>query len=513
MTAAQRRRPAYIYQTPDVLLEKPGMHDAWLRLMRQIRPFSAGSLVDLALQLLWHKSGSALEDLRIAPWQLLLLVKWALQDPLVHLRVGLRMPMFVMDQIRQSLWDMPGNVRPPTPASGIAFFRSMLHAQVDFQRAETWSFMRWPALIATCAGDHPLRREFRHYLGMEPDAYMDLAFLFQGNTLSGERTFDPAAFANLRSSYGNHIDQMFHLYARDLPALRAELRKPEAQEVRGRGELSEFPYLRRFPLVKLRNGQIACWHPLVLARGLEEGVHLRLSAAGERYTKAFSKVFENYVVQLGREARLNLVDEKQYKAAVGSNVRAVEAIVRDGDCTVLIEAKMSLFSDAVLVTDDPRSVYHKTKRVAAAVDQAWTVVDDLLSSTHPLFSSECKTHFLLVVTSRELHLGRGTHLEEIYPAGSLKPSHSAARALPVNHIYVVSIEDFERLMGCVTAGEVTLSRLLRECVAMDSDPQTATFYLGDHLGRYTRRFQNSSLVQAAIDGSQRRLEHALAKQL
>lgn len=491
------------------LLPKVGIKSEWDSLLRHIRPYSAGSMVDLALYILQFKHESEINELRNAPWQLLLLVKWALQDTRTNLRVGPRMPMAVFDQVRQEMWELPGKV-VGDGSHGLAMMRSILNAQIDFQRPEGWEFLRWPALISRCPSDHSLRKLFRQHLRMDPATYMDLAFALQAYVLDGRTSFNDNAFASLRRSYRESVDGFLGLFVRSLPDLRIELRKPEAQQVRGRGELNEFPYLRRFPLVRLRNREIVCWHPLVLARGLEDAVHLRLSEAGSKYTEAFSRVFEQYVVSLSREANSAIIDEEEYKNRLGAQAPSVEAIWREDQCTILIEAKMALFGDALLVTDDLQAIYHKTKRVANAVAQGWKVTEALSNPANPYHIPAGKATYLVIVTSRELNLTSGPHLASLYPDQSMaQTSAIASRNLPISQILVMSILDFERMIGCVIDKQATLSQIVHDVSTANADPLTAKMFIGDHLYRYTKRFRDSSLIQDAVRTSMERLKCAL----
>lgn len=109
---------------------------------------------------------------------------------------------------------------------------------------------------------------------------------------------------------------------------------------RRRSELFEFPYFKRFPLLKIADDKYLVWHPTVLARALDEAVHLRFSDAGEDYTKPFSIVFENYVVELLCEVHPRLYTEADIKTWLEVQQAFPEAVVLFEVCNVLVEAKM-----------------------------------------------------------------------------------------------------------------------------------------------------------------------------
>jgi hypothetical protein len=248
----------------------------------------------------------------------------------------------------------------------------------------------------------------------------------------------------------------------------------------------------------------------VLARGLEDAVHLRLSDHGEQYTRPFSRMFESYVIELATQAAPHAVSEEAYQRALGSEAPKVETLVQEDGCNILIEAKMALFADSVLVTDDPLTVYQKTKRVDDAIDQGWKVSAALAQPGHPMHRAILEENYLLIVTSRQLHLGGGRMLAELYPPGRLAYlDEDTERRLPLSHVFILSIEEFEQAMGCVRAGEVTLSALVRKAAADNEEPATMKLYFADHLGQFTRQFQRASLLHEATELAIQRLSMVL----
>jgi hypothetical protein len=501
-------RPPLAMQVPPRPRTGGDLEQEIQRIRNRMRKYSALSIVKAALTELAHDHGSPLENLRAAPWITLLLVKWALQDRMVYMDIGPAIPRAVFDQLRQQVWSLPQFIQRPRNAMGL--MRTVLQQQLEFQRPHGFGFLRWAALIARRPAGDALFQRFCQTMGMDPNTYIDLAWAMYVNIINGERVVADSFFEPLRPAYGAAVDQMLNLFVRTVPALRDELHRPGAAAVRGRNELLEFPWMRRFPFVRLHPGAILCWHPLVLARGLEDAVHLRLSDYGEQYTRPFSRIFESYVTEVAMQAAPHAVSEDAYQRALGSEAPKVEALVQEDGCNILIEAKMALFADSVLVTDDPTTVYQKTKRVDDAIDQGWKVSAALGKPAHPMHRQGLEENYLLVVTSRQLHLGRGSMLAELYPPGRLAyPDQGAERRLPLSHVFILSIEEFEQAMGCVRAGEVTLSALVRRAAAENEEPATMKLYFADHLGHFTRQFQRTPLLNEATELAIQRLAKVL----
>lgn len=492
-------------------VRRPSENEAHKQIVRELRRYSATSIVDVALQVLWEPHPNRVDALQAAPWHVLLLVKWAFRDPHVPLRVGLAINRQTFDALRQRVQDLVGlEYRRHPPENIFLMLRAHLQ-QVDFQRPEGWGFLRWAALIARQPSSHPSRRQFDEHLGLTPEHFMDLAFGLFAAALGDELPISLGWFESLRPQYGASVDAIWRLVARDFAALRDELRRDHAQRLPLRQELYEFPYLKRFPFVRLRDGRFHCWHPMVLARGLEDIVHLKLSTLQGEYTEPFSRLFEQYVWELAQTMDASAIVEDQYRAAVGHGKPMVEAVIPCGDCNVLVEAKMSLFGDDVVLTDNQKQAFQKTKRVRDAIKQAWAVGQALRTPGAPF--PNCGTapqDFLLLVTSRELFLGGGEMLRRLYQQGDFDyPDDRARTNMPLHNVFVVSIENFERLSLAVTSGAVSLPALLKEAAVKNQDPSTSAILFDDFLKSHVHRWGETRLIREARLASERRLRQAL----
>lgn len=493
-------------------MPKIGIEEAYRSIRNRLRHYSATSIIDAALHTLRNAPADPLEELKSAPWLTLLIVKWALQDRGVSLRIGRPISVAEMDAIRQKLWDLPGQVRDEAPKNIFLALRTWMHVQVEFQRKESRTFMRWAALYARMPQGGAERRQFRDAFGMEPDEFMVLSFalyasVLHGNVPMGRDWMDP-----LRRTYGQKVDQIFDVFTRDVASVRAELEKDAAQRIRGKNELYEFPYLKRFPLLQLRNGQIHCWHRLVFARGIEEIVHVRLSDLyGEKYTRSFSRVFETYVTELARESRLSMMDEVEYKRIAGDQMSSVELIFDgDEDCNVFVEAKMSKFEDDTIVEDSAVWAHRKMRRVREALEQGWKVSKAVRENPTLALRFDKRQDFLLIVTSRELYIGGGQALQRLVPEDARGyPNEEAERRLPLSNVFVMGIEEFERLIGGVRANEISLPLLLRDAAAANQDGSTSRTCFSDF---FSERVQDTGwTLPQLLREAQERIDEQLAK--
>lgn len=484
------------------------------QILQELRKYSATSVVDAAMHLLWQEHSDAYESLMILPWNILLLAKWALRDESTLIRIGRVISTQEFENLRAGVHELVERshlVRKPPPH---LMMRSHFQ-QFDFQRSEGWGFLRWPALIARQDAQNASRRQFVQVLGLPPEHFIDLTLSLIAAVHAKHMPVPRTYFDTLRPAYGNSIDAFEQLVALDLPALRYALREDaQASPTPLHQELYEFPHVKRYPFFKLRNGSLMPWHRMVVARGLEEIVHWRLARLGGRYTEPFSRIFEGYVSELAQSMSPSCVLEDQYEVLAGSSAPMVEAIIPYGSCNVLVEAKMALFGDDVLLTDNESQAFQKTKKVRDAIKQAWKVGKAVRSGESVLPQcASASQDFLLVVTSRELGLGSGEQLQRLYPPGSLSyPDDATARNLPLENVFTLSILDFERLATAVAGGDIDLPKFLASAVQKNRDPATSAILFDQFMATQVRSWGTPDLLLKAQQASQRRLAQAFGAQ-
>ena len=224
------------------------------QILIELRRYNASCVVEAAMDLLSAKYPTELEGLMILPWNILLLVKWALRDEQVRLRIGRRITPQEFDGLRQRLQELVGKDFLAKPPPVYLMMRSHF-PQFDFQRPEGWGFLRWPAPIARQGANHPSRRQFIQVLGLPPEHFIDLTFSLMAAVIGERVPVPPNYFQPVRSTYGESIDAFWLLVARDLPALRHALQEDaKATPISLRQQLYEFPHLKQYPLHKSKNG-------------------------------------------------------------------------------------------------------------------------------------------------------------------------------------------------------------------------------------------------------------------
>lgn len=511
--------------------------EAVKKLRRRLKPYSADTIIDACISVLENWRGKGLEEIRSAPWLTLLIVKLVLEDTTIGLNGTKPCPVAVIEEIRADLWNTPTDRENAGSPSVYLMIRSLVHTQLLFQQRESLGFMRWPALIGRLPAGHVLRSQFEAEFGCHPDTFIGIVFAAYSAVMQ-ERTFIAHNYWDtLRPLYGDAIDQFLDRFAKDASELRTilrvELHKRIYTQVDGRqvlrpdasrrpdSERIEFPWLSSFPFLKHPSGRLAVWHRLVFARGMEDGVHNVLSSMGQAYTDPFSKVFEEYVIELIRNTGLGFVDEHQVRGGIASNA-AVEALIHADGCNVFVESKMSLFPDRVLISDRGPEVFMKLRRVREAMVQGWRVGENLRNGTiHLDGPSSAQEDFLLIVTSRQLNVCSGEHFPRMFgddiiarinpESRFVGPSEIQLKRLPLRNIFILSVEEFEHLAGAISEGSIDLIQLLRKAAADNTDPSTSSMHFDQILGEQVKRWVHPRLIRATFLRAERRLKQWLAQ--
>ena len=496
---------------------RPGLDDTYREVINVLRQYSAQAVIQVALNELWREPESKLEFVQRLPWLHLLLVKWALQDRRVGLTFGPQYSRYstaIHHELVSKLWNVKHRAIDDAPSPGAIhrLLRRTMHTQFDFQRGPDWSFLRWPALISRLPATHGARRQFKSAMGMSPEIFSSLAVAVFSYVQGDSRVLNARDLSPLYPAFGTQLSHFLSLFARTLAQLRDELQADTALRTRGMGELHEFPYLQRFPLLDLGGGAMQAWHPLVFARGLENATHHRLSDLGQAYTKTFSKIFESYVTELVLLSYPQAIDEAAFRQRCGPSGKVVEAAIAFGPCNVFIEAKLSLFHDDVILVDDPDVLRHKTIRIREAINQGLDVSRAVRMPDSPLHEEfgAAPTDFLIVVTSRDLKLVSGDHMQRLMPEHRLVPEQAQGVAHPpLNHIFIIDIADFEMVMAATQAGQISLPELLQQAASANLDLVSGRVRLSEHVDWQKVARPDVALLSNASRSAQDRVLSAL----
>lgn len=489
------------------------VYKAW---RNRARRFDPQSIVLTALGFLQQQLPTKLADLERFPWQVLLIVKWVCQDHQMDRARAPSINIQQFDDLRQRLWDFPeklgSRIRDTLP--GKLFFRQLMNPQLGFQRRFSSGFIREAAILAAQPDNNSLRRMFEEKTRLSPRDFLDLAFAAYSGILDGRHKLSAAWFDPALNVYPREtVDAFIRAVSLDFRELQQFCRRLPNANRHVQSELFEFPILTRYPFLRL-NGELHCWHPMVFFRGMEGFVHSMMSELGPTYIEPFSKLFEKHVLSETAAVPALLYDEPKIRTWLPLGARVPDGLLSYPGFNVFIESKAGLFDESIMCVGHTERFSHMTRALRVAIDQAWSASTLLRQEGRaPDTVRNATKDFLLIVTNRDVNTSNGRSLAAMYPPDTLVPSiPDATRYLPIEHIYILSIEDFERLVHGLAAVETSLPQFLEDCVAADGDPVTAVFCFEQHLMRRRIPLSYSHIVQDEIDSIAKRLECALVGQ-
>ncbi len=492
---------------------KVSFNEYYLQWRNRTRKYSRESMLVGALQTLRQPSKDKLTELRGAPWLTCLMVKWICQDRMLDHGVGPPITRQAFGDLCQRLWELPEHTNLGTRDSLPLhlFIRQILRAQAGFQRRVTRGFLREAALLLQLPSNDPVRILFETKSGVGIQDFIDLTLVIYAAIVGGAMGLTTNWFNPLRKAYSPaSIDAFVALVSRDIPGLVKFCRSLPNADAKKASEFHEFPALTRYPFL-LIGGGLQCWHPQVFYRGMEGLVHSIMSEARQEYIDRFSKVFEKHVIAEARTLGVPFYSEDAIQQWLPPQSEVPDGLLSYVGCNVFIESKAGIFDESVMTVGHAEVFSHKTRALRKAVSQAWTASAALREQGWaPSNAMAASLDYLLIVTNKELSASGGTVLEKIYPKGTLEPPSSNALGwLPLSHIYVVSIEDFERLAAAVRRAEIDLPSFLSDCVQRDSDPATSCFYFEQHLDRHKIPWGFSAIVDKVWEEASGRVEAAL----
>lgn len=482
----------------------------------KLRHYNLISIIKLCLNHLHRTHADGVEALRHFPWLAALVTKLALEDKMVEVSVGPDCPRKVFEQCCNELWAFHSPKMDESVHHLLLTVRGMLHAQMLFQKNSSTAYLRWPALIERVPADHPSAELFRNAFNMSPVDFMLSATAVMSSLIhyGYSKPLSLSVFSKLPETVKANLNSFLLMFCKSALGLREILRNELKQRIDSGGsprppyERLEFPWLANYPLLRLEDNKVLAWHPLIFYQGIENAVHNRLSFYGQQYSDDFSKLFESYVVELIEESGTKPIIDSAFKQMGNASMSAVDALIPSRNGNVLIEAKMSLFSDELLISDKPNVVYQKLKRIRKALSQAWKVGDLLRNGSVSINEADQAEHdYLFIVTSRQILLGNGTHLREmvnadffdsVLPEGNFgRPSDEQLRRLPPQNITILSIEEFEHLVGAVIEGKLTFLSYAEDAAKRALDKKTAVMTADQITAKYVDKWYIPTMIKTA----------------
>ena len=440
----------------------------------------------------------------------MLMVKWVCQDRFPGQETLPSISIEQFEELRWKLWKLP-ELLDNSDSTLRLHLSQLLRPQLGFQRDLSKGFVREAALLGEQHVEYPLRRLFREKTGFDVLEFIDLSLAIYSMIVKNQCQFSDIFLTSLHSRYAPEVVKSFlSSITRTYPELVTFfLSLPDANK-KTTSEYYEFPCLVRYPFFRKSN-IIICWHKRIFFRCLERYVHFILSEAGCEYMEKFSRIFEQHIITEAKKVPTRFIEEHELRKFIPSDAKVPDGLLSFPECNVFIESKARLHHESIMTTGNVDFFTDRTQAVRKAMNQASEASASLRNN--PQVPSEVRnanTDYLLIVMNTEPRVSSGTSLEEMYRDGTLNYLNGA-KFLPRKHIYVLDIEDFERLTSAVARREINLPTFLASCVHDDENPHARSLLFEQHLDKQQIPMQFSNLVEKAVAASYRRLEDSLCQ--
>ena len=246
-------------------------------------------------------------------------------------------------------------------------------------------------------------------------------------------------------------------------------------------ELVEPTPLLRFPLLREKN-RYHCYLVHLIFRTIQNFVYDTLRAANANaFTNKFGPIFERYLEHGLSHASLEYMTESELVEKLPRGSKLVDFAVLSKEAAVLIDAKAIQLTDLGMLARTSATLADKASTALKGVDQGFAVATNLkklglIEATCPLF--------LLVVTYKDLLLGSGRELYETVAKETIDrfaAAYGDTHPIPVDHIFFLSINDFDLLMEHLKASGMRLADFLHKAVQDNTDVRTGSFVFRTHI--------------------------------
>jgi hypothetical protein len=363
------------------------------------------------------------------------------------------------------------------------YFRKKAFGQFPFMFSFSISSLARQSLMFAGLDQHDrLSFDFSNAVGITVEHFIELQFPllrpFYGQTAQWERpiSITEDLFTSWAPGYPPGTIPLFlKTLSKDFHGIRAffeSQRRTHAPELCY--EYTEMSPLKRFPLLRVGN-EYHCYSPVLLYRCVEDFIY---DVLREKAPQAFghhfgTRIFEPYVDRAISYSGLPKITEAQIMEQVAGSGKVVDFIVVDNDINIFIDAKGVEATYIGEVSEDPAHIVQRARTSAIyGIEQAYNLVSrvDGVQQIADVPLGQSNERYLLIVTYKDLVLGSGKMFYEYIAKQEIDEiiqRTGGDQLIPLEHIYFVSIEDFDLFMHSIHTCQTGMVEFLRRVVDID----------------------------------------------
>jgi len=179
-------------------------------------------------------------------------------------------------------------------------------------------------------------------------------------------------------------------------------------------------------------------------------------------------------------------DEKELSANLSGQGKLVDYLLVHEGSKILVDAKGVEMSYLGMVGHQPEVITDKTRTsIVKGIQQGFETVSRL-GNIKKLGEVEFgkADNYLIVVTFKDVFVGNGLDFYENVAKGTLNElmgQYGGGPPIPFEHMYFMSIDDFDLLTGGIASGDIALTQILLHAVKSDALGATKKFTFGQHI--------------------------------
>jgi hypothetical protein len=475
--------------------------------LRQCDPESFLGQASEALHEVYSKGIQILHQYQ--PWNLLLAVKWALQeaDALSHRRR--RATRSDLHAALNVLHEMEAEVRLPSGYDHVSLFmRQLAFQQFWLQHGPSGEALaRQHLLFCSLSRDHYFSREFQRLTGLSCVEFVEFSFALVVSLLGTPtpRLIRRDYFDSFASTLApGALDAFLGHLSKSIPELHSRLTTSEYREISIADQRIVPSPLLDSPLIRTESGAYMIIFPTLVMRAMERVVYRTLRAGDPaEFGVRFGPIFEKYVGRCLADASVDYRDEDWLQARLSGCGKCVDFLITDDGGSVLIDAKGIEMSRRGRVSQRPDLVLSAIKDSAIkAIEQGMVTSRRIAAASAPEFRGGVGETFLLIVTFDNLFLGSSADFGTIFGhhlLPRLERECGLPLPIPLTNVFFVAIDELERLLALVQQKATTIVEFLRHVRAQDADVHTRKFHFQQHLESFTTPPARLAMLETALD--------------
>ncbi len=495
---------------PHTPMRDDPLFSLYKRARNRLRRYEPTSFVNQAIDALHGAELAGLQALQYhQPWNILLAVKWAFQeaDVLSHRRPRARRSDLL--GILRIVSEMDA-VRLPHNYEHVALFmRHLAFPQFWLQSgSRVDGLIREYLIFLGLPPNHPFAGQFERLAGISLQEHLVLSYALMCVAIerSGNRVITTERFRLLepRLSHGA-VRKFFGSLSKSSAEMSSWLQGDEFRTMPiGDQQILPTPLLDT-PLIETGAETYSVISPTLLMRNLESGIYRTLRKPDPAYFHTrFGPLFETFTRRCIDDANCSYLDEDALKFRLSGMGKCVDFMVLEERCNVLIDSKGVEMPRLGRVSPRADTVLRSIKESAfKAIRQAMATARRLAQSVHADLTARKQLEtFVLVVTYDELYLGSSAEFPEVFASVLPKLADEFGMPLPVplDHVFFLSIWEFEQLLLRKQRGRASVSDVLRHAHTHDGHSRTRRYMFRQHLESFEVDENRLPLLQSGLDG-------------